>query len=395
MTERLYYKDPNILKFESEIIGSTIVKDKSHTILHSSAFYPTSGGQLFDRGTINEIEIEDVIESADGEVVHISSQEIGKTGTKVTGEVDRKRRWDNRQKHSAQHIISQSLIRLYEMETVSVHLGEEYSAVELNVSSISDEALSKVEEYCNQLILENLPIEIIIADSSELSKYPLRKIPERIGAIRIIRIGEFDYSACGGTHCNSTAEIQLVKFIGVEKIRKNIQIKFLSGIQAIEDYSNRYNITSHLSKTMTCSVDALAGNISKLIDENSRNRKLLSSMLKEQIPQLAKNLSDNLEKINETTLVCSEVNIADIKMLSQLASETAKHIDGLVFLIQDDKIALASSNDKLRAGEIAKALSQKTSLKGGGNDKTASLGGAEISKLNEYKNYVREIIEQN
>src|SRR5512140_2783635 len=106
LTERLYYHDPSLLEFEGTIVATTQKDDHYVTVLDRSAFYPTSGGQQFDTGTLNGVPVVDVID-ADHDVLHITAEPIGEAGRKVTGSVDAPRRQRHRQQHTAQHILSQ------------------------------------------------------------------------------------------------------------------------------------------------------------------------------------------------------------------------------------------------------------------------------------------------
>ena len=140
MTERLYYKDPALLSFEGTIIESIESDGKHLTVLDKTAFYPTSGGQPHDKGLLNSVAIFDVTES-DGNIQHISDSAVGSKGDRVKGEVDSGRRKYFRQLHTAQHILSSVFIELYDFETVSVHLGEDYGAIELKQPSLEDDQL--------------------------------------------------------------------------------------------------------------------------------------------------------------------------------------------------------------------------------------------------------------
>ena len=231
MTERLYYKDPALLSFEGTIIEARQFNGKHLTVLDKTAFYPTSGGQPHDKGLLNSVAIFDVTES-DGNIQHISDSAVGTIGDRVKGEVDSGRRKHFRQLHTAQHILSSVFIELYDFQTVSVHLGEDYGAIELKQPSLEDDQLLKTEQLSNEYILQSLPVEIIFANEQEAQKLPLRKKPSRQGTIRIIKIGEIDYSACGGTHCHNSSEVGLIKIISVEKQRNNILINFLAGTGA-------------------------------------------------------------------------------------------------------------------------------------------------------------------
>jgi len=386
MTEKLYYTDANLLDFEATIIKFGKSDNLFYTVLDKTAFYPTSGGQLYDTGFINQIEIIDVIENEKGEIHHISQKPIGEKGDFVKGVVDKKRRLRHKQQHTAQHILSQVFIKLFNYETVSVHLGEEYGAIELNTDKITTPQLQQAEQYANEIIYDNLQIEILFLENEQASLLPLRKIPERKGKIRIIKIGSFDYSACGGTHCSSTAEVSLIKIIEFEKRKGKILVKFLSGIQAVDDYNNRFAVTDELSHTLTCNVNDLLEKYNKLQSENKSLKKDLANSQKEWLPLLAQRISDESDTINNIQYVFRDYSINDTHLAGQLANIVAEKINGVTIIFCQGKLIIATSrNSSFDASQIAKYFSSLTNLKGGGNKNMAQLGGASQTDLNNYK----------
>lgn len=393
MTDRLYYRDSKALEFEATIVESVESDGKCRVRLDRSAFYPTSGGQLFDRGSLNGVVIIDVQESDDGEVWHFSERPIGSIGDAVHGSIDPKRRLKNRQQHTAQHILSSLFIKHYGFETASVHLGEEYGAIELTTANVEPTQLTTIEDAANQVIQANLPVEIIFAEGHEVARLPLRKMPDRTGPIRVIRIADLDCSACGGTHCQSTAEVQLVKIIGMEKVRGRVLVKFLSGDQAIQDYALRFAVTDFLSRSLTCAVADLGAIVSAQVDENKSLRKEINSLQKELLPIRAAAIASNCEAYGALKLAAFASGTMDPAVAGQLASQVAETISGLAVTISDGRLILAvSPATGLRAGELAKQLGPKCGLRGGGSDKIAQLGGAQSARLNEYKQALLTLI---
>lgn len=393
MTKRLYYKDSNLLEFEAEIVKSYKEDNKYFTVLNQSAFYPTSGGQQYDKGFINNIEIVDVSEDESDGICHVSKSEIGAVGDKVSAVIDKTRRLRHQQQHTGQHILSHVFHELLKLRTESVHLGEEYGAVEVNGSEVSESQLNEIEESANEIIQNNLPVEILFVDSKEIDKLPMRKPPKRSGEIRIIKIGEIEYSACGGTHCNNTGEVGFMKIIGIEKIRGRVSVKFLCGLQLFDDYSARFDITSRLSKELTCHFSSLPAILDKLSNENKQLRYDLSLAQKELLPQIAKRIAEQAEKINNIDFVFHDIGAYDKKLSGQLVNMISDMLNGLAVLISDGKIYIACGEDSnLNAGKIAHSLSEKSNLKGGGNKKMAQLGGVDLEQLNDYKIIIIEIV---
>jgi len=396
MTERLYYKDPALLSFEGTIIESIESDGKHLTVLDKTAFYPTSGGQPHDNGLLNSVAIFDVTESK-GNIQHISDSAVGSKGDRVKGEIDLSRRRYFRQLHTAQHILSSVFIELFDFETVSVHLGEDYGAIELKQQKLEENQLLKAEQQSNEYILQSLPVEIIFADEQEAQKLPLRKKPARQGTIRIIKIGEIDYSACGGTHCHNSSEVGLIKIISVEKQRNNILINFLAGTRAKEDYDKRFEVTDKLSKQLTCAVDELKLRFDKIHEENKLYRQQLSQLQKELLPIKIKEAAAASESSNGINYVCMEVNSMDSKLAANFATSLADKISGIALIQLEERIIIGvcdSDTINIDAKEIARRFSSELNLKGGGGKTMAQLGGALKGQLNKYREVLVKILNE-
>ncbi len=394
MTERLYYKDADLLEFDATIVESGRVDSHAYVVLDRSAFYPTSGGQSHDTGFLNDKQVIDVIETEDSVVRHIMSDEIGPSGTRVHGAVDKNRRQRNRQNHTAQHILSAAFARLYGYRTMSVHLGEEYGAVELQVEAVSDEQLREVESAANQIIADNVLVEVMFVDSRQAESLPLRKESQREGELRIIRIGEFDYSACGGTHCSTSGGVGLVKIIGADKMRGRALVKYLAGHLAVADYARRFDITDALAKTFTCHYTDLSSKITKVQEESSHLRHQLIDAQKELLPIKAEHLSQNSIVCGRYKLVMERVSGVDSSAISCLAGMVADSAGGLAVLFVDDKILLAAAGGSgLHAGNLARQLSTQTGLKGGGNERAAQIGGVQEAQIAAIQDAVRTFLQ--
>ncbi len=390
MTERLYYNDPGRLEFEGTITEIGEADGRFFTVLDRSAFYPTSGGQLFDTGLLNQTKVVDVVETDDGTVRHITEEPVGKPGETVTGVVDVDRRRMHRQQHTAQHVISQAFIELYSFESVSVHLGEDYGAIELSAVSVSQEQLDRAEKRANEIIFADHPVEILFVDATEAAQLPLRKIPEREGTIRVIKIDAFDYSACGGTHCDSTAQVGLLKIVGMQKIRGHMLVNFLAGDQLLTDFSNRLEITNTLADRLTCHINDLVEKMQALDDENKSTRRELARLRKELLPSQAARLATNSWRAGSHTLVVARLDDMDAKLAGQLGTAIVEQTGGAAALLVEGRLILAVAPDKgLHAGNIIKVFAAQTGLRGGGGPSQAQVGGANPEQLANY----REILE--
>ena len=394
MTDRLYYHDSALLEFDATIVRTGEEGGRFFAVLDRSAFYPTSGGQQFDTGRLNDIGIIDVTEDADDDVRHYSEQPIGEVGAKVVGLIDRERRRRHCCLHTGQHILSHVSMQLYKLKTVSVHLGDEYGAVELDGNFPSPEELTRIETGANEIVRDAHPVTIIFAEGDELASLPLRKPPKRTGEIRVVNIGGLEYSACGGTHCVNSSEIGILKIIGVEKIRGHVLIKFLVGKLAYHDYCARFEVTSELAKKFTCHHTDLPDRIKTLSDDQKAFKQKLVGLYKELLPIRAEELAAPLVAEGNRFLSTSS-DLPDARLTSQLAQLIADKIGGVVMLSRENRLVLTTSEKSpYDAREIAKALSTQFGLRGGGSRLLAQMGGADPEMLSDYEMFVKGLIEE-
>ena len=176
--------------------------DRWKVVLDRTAFYPTSGGQPFDTGTIGEANVLDVFEQEDGTIGHLVDREL-ETNSRVRGHVDWSRRFDHMQQHTGQHLLSAAFEREAGAKTVSFHLGTSASTIDLDKELPADQ-IARVEDAVNSVLWEDREVCVKFVTANEAAKLPLRKEPAREGELRIIEIKDYDLSACGGTHVRRT-----------------------------------------------------------------------------------------------------------------------------------------------------------------------------------------------
>jgi alanyl-tRNA synthetase len=257
MTDRLYYHDSFLYDFDAEVREVTETP-RPALILDCTAFYPTSGGQVFDTGSLtagdSKIRITEVADLEDGRVVHYfeaedSTRHSFAPGTRVHGLIDATRRRDHMQQHSGQHVLSAAFIRLFDMHTVSFHMADDYCSIDLDTPVLTKQQVESAERLANEIILENHAVDIRFVTRDEAGKLGLRKIPvaDR-DELRIIDIRDVDVSACGGTHANQTGQIGCVLLRKFEKVRQGWRVEFVAGQRAVT--TARRDFTS-LTETAT------------------------------------------------------------------------------------------------------------------------------------------------
>jgi alanyl-tRNA synthetase len=261
-TERLYYTDAYQRTFRARIT-SRVAPDRlsppaspsinkedagprrtggedrpEGLVLDRTAFYPTSGGQPHDTGTLAGRPVVDVVDTGE-DIVHVLGAPVSETplavGSEVDGAIDWDRRFDHMQQHTAQHILSAAFLHVLGAETVSVHLGDT-STLDLEISALSGVDAARVEDAATRIIFEDRPVSIRFVDAAQAQALGLRRPPRRTGQIRLVEVADYDRSACGGTHVRTTGEIGLLLLRRTERTRGHVRVEFLAGWRAVRDY---------------------------------------------------------------------------------------------------------------------------------------------------------------
>ena len=287
MTKRLYYDDSHTRRFEARILESLDWGGRPAVVLDETYFYPSGGGQPCDFGTINGVAVLDVVTRPDDlTVIHVLESALP-VGESVKAEIDWVRRLDHMQQHSGQHILTQSLVQLCEANTVGFHLSPDTVTIDLDKTDLTSDQLSGAEQLANQIIWENQPVSAKIyqtVDDLRAAGVRMRRLPDHIATdgLRVVEIGTFDATACGGTHVAATGEIGLLKLIKIDKRGDKLRVEFKCGGRALSDYAARVEITHRLTAQLTAGLADLPDSVARLqenLSEAQRSRKAAISKL--------------------------------------------------------------------------------------------------------------------
>jgi alanyl-tRNA synthetase len=235
-TVRAYYEHTGAHPVGARILEIRPLGDTVGVILDRTIFYPEGGGQSADRGTINGVPLADVREQ-DGEILHILGPQGGRLSPgPVELRLDHIRRRDFTVHHTAQHLLSGTILRLTGAPTVSMHLGDEVCTIDVDAPVLSPETLVTVEETVQDAVEEDAPVCIHLCPPENIGDFPLRKVPPRGEAvIRVVEIRGHDFSPCCGTHLGSTGGIGLLRLLGAEKYKGMTRLSFIAGRRALRD----------------------------------------------------------------------------------------------------------------------------------------------------------------
>jgi alanyl-tRNA synthetase len=248
--ERLYYKDSFLRSFTAIVtdvreLASRQGESVWQLAFDRTAFYPDSGGQPSDTGIIRatspggvtlEIPVESVEEDEHGQVWHVVRKPLS-TGTHIEGEIAWDRRFDHMQQHTGQHLLSAVFLSELNAPTVSFHLGETSSTIDLAATPLAQHSLERIEHRVNELIAEDRAVTVRYVARAEaesmLASGALRKLPDRSGDIRLVEITGIEHNACGGTHVRSTGQIGGLLLRGTEKVTRGVRVEFVCGLRAV------------------------------------------------------------------------------------------------------------------------------------------------------------------
>jgi alanyl-tRNA synthetase len=230
VTNRIYYTDPYCRTFNATVSRAFEHEGRPAVTLDRTAFYPSSGGQLFDTGRLGAARVVETVD-ADGDVIHVLSAALA-AGVSVTGEIDWSRRFDHMQQHTGQHVLSAAFDRLFDNLTIGFHMGADVSTIDLAREPTPAEIERAVDD-ANGIVWEDRPVSIRFVSQTEAATLPLRKASEREGTLRLIDISGFDLSACGGTHVERTGAIGVIVALSWERLRGGSRVTFACGGRAL------------------------------------------------------------------------------------------------------------------------------------------------------------------
>ncbi len=269
-THRLYFDDSYLRRFAAHVVATR----GSQVALDRSAFYPEGGGQPPDHGMLGGVPVIDVQVDDDGIVWHTLSGPLDTD--EVIGTIDWPRRLDHMQQHHGQHLLSAAFEELFQLPTVSFHLGAESSTIDLLAATLSPAEVEAVEARVNQVIWEDRPVTAMFVSREELGQIPLRKPPTVEGPVRIVSVPDFDHSACGGTHPSATGTVGLLHIRRLEKRGGEMRVEFVCGTRALRDLRAKHGILTRLAAGSSVGLEELEQKVTKLQAGHAEQRKELA-----------------------------------------------------------------------------------------------------------------------
>ncbi|MFY9680713.1 MAG: DHHA1 domain-containing protein [Candidatus Sulfotelmatobacter sp.] len=404
MTERLYYQDSFLYNFDAEV-RSVIETPRPALTLDRTAFYPTSGGQIHDTGTIvpadarfsdasfseARFRVTEVADTEDGHIVHYLDAPLKdallkkvQPGTRVRGEIDAARRRDHMQQHSAQHVLSSAFVRLFGMATVSFHMADDYCSIDLDTASLSKDQVESAERRANEIMIEDRAVDVRYVTRDEAEKLGLRKLPpaER-DQLRLIDIRDWDVTACGGTHVSRTGQIGGILLRKTEKVRQGYRVEFVAGQRAVATARRDFSTLTETAALFSAGIYDAPQQVRKSLDEIKSLRKQIEQSQDELAAAQAASLLAETPEAQGRKLVVRTFSNRDLNFLKLLAQKLTRQAPAIALLAAESPqpalVFAQSAGQPHDMGALLKEAMAKLGGRGGGS-KDLAQGGAPKSE---------------
>ena len=406
LTVTEFYEDSNRTSFEASVLGCKEISESQsgllnlspevsitpthYVILDRTLFYPEGGGQLGDNGTLGNVNVADT-RSENGVIIHLTDGPVPLQ--KIQGQINWNRRKQLMDHHTAVHIVGGSARELLgpHIWQAGSNKGERYARIDLtHHSRLSREQLDLIEDHANDVILSNTEIEKTVLPRGEADQIYGFELyqggPPKFSEIRVIKIGDHDVQACGGTHHDNTGEIGELRIIRSSQVQDGVErLQIVAGETSREHARVQERLLSESSEVLGVSPEDLPTAVSRFFLEWKSQQKKIESLEAEIIRLRTSGGGDGAVEKDGIRYAIMEI-AGDIRalmaMLGELTRDPSKPT--LAVLGTRDgggKLVVASTEDSLasekhNAVEILDSISNHINGGGGGGPTMAQGGGS-------------------
>ncbi|MFH1770893.1 MAG: alanine--tRNA ligase [archaeon] len=278
-TEPLYFDH-----YDRDVFQAVVLKIiGNHVVLDKTIFYPTSGGQIHDVGTLGGEEVLDAFKQGSIIVHTLKNKPKFKKGDIVTGKIDLGRRIQLAQHHTGTHILNGSAKKILGNHIWQAGAAKFVDKARLDIThfdQLTSEQIKNIEETANNVIKQNLPVfkSFMPRDAAEakfgFTIYQGGAVPGK--KLRIVDISGFDAEACGGTHLNLTGECKMLKILRTNKVQDGvIRLEFVCGQAAYNHIEQQRKLLDGLMKSLNCREEEIFYRAEELFDKWKNAKKAI------------------------------------------------------------------------------------------------------------------------
>lgn len=337
--------------------------------LFSTRIYPDGkGGQLGDRGHINNIKI---LEVKEDKVIIADELEKGE----YEYSLDTERRNDIAVQHTAEHLFSGIALKDYNLNNVGFRMGEEVSTIDLDSDTISDKMVKELSDKVNEAISKGAKVlgTTVMKHEIETVSGLRKKISPKITDeyIRLVKIEGYDLCACAGFHVGDIKDLKVFKILSHERIKgKYTRFTFIAGERALKDYEKKSEIIKSLNHKFSCRDNEILEKLENYQKEHEELKKSYNQLLQKYALTLKEDILKNAVKINSHKIVFYHGDKELINELKKVFAEEKITFAGFY----EDSVLIASEDINCSA-LIKEIIKVDNSVKGGGGAKQGNIKG--------------------
>jgi len=366
--------DYNMMTFTGEIIW----REKNSVVFKKTGFYPTSGGQLHDLGSIDGIPIKEV-RKVGAVVVHVLEKPLPTKRTSVNCAIDPHRRRILTSHHTATHIVNAAARELLGSHVWQAGAEKTLEKARLDIThydSLTREQLDLIEKRANEIVYLNIPVTVEILPRDEAEKkygfiiYQGGAVPGK--NLRIVAIDDIDIECCGGTHAHYTGDVGPIVIQSAERIQDGIvRLEYVSGETAIREMQKRNQTVQKTLDMWGIDLNALPATAKRFFNEWKTQKKEIAELKKEKAVLESSHLEKSIIEIGKLKALAAEIK-GDTDYLSQLAfTLTGKDENLVMMLIEPETLFIAIAAGKKAAkiiscNDIIKEVARILEGSGGG-----------------------------
>ncbi len=390
-TKELFYEDSNMKSFEAQVLGSV---NGRYAILDRTCFYPEGGGQPADHGQLRydggTLKVIDVIRVGNV-ILHQAEGKIPGKGTAVRGEIDWQRRISLTRHHTATHIMVGAVRRVLGEHAWQTGAQKDIEKSRLDISHylpLTREQVRKLEELVCEVITQDIPVEKTWLPREKAEQqygyrlYQGGVVPGR--EIRVVKIGDWDVEACGGTHVDHTGQVGLLKILHAERIQDGVErLIYAAGAHALRSIQAEEESLLRTAEVLNASPEKVAATAKEMVERLQVLQKQVEQFRGELASIEAKELLGKSKKIGGMRLITARKASEDEDYLIQLGNKLIAEDPACVAVLLSTKatgkVVVFAGDDAVRqganAGKIAGELAKEMGGGGGGKPNFGQGGG--------------------
>ena len=399
--------------YEQTELETTVVEvlDSGAVVLEETPFYPESGGQLSDQGTLtcgdSVFHVQAVQKTPEGIILHSGEGSL-KKGDRVHAKIDTDRRDRIRRNHTATHLLNQALREIVDpsIKQAGSLVAPDYLRFDFNYfEALTPEQLREIERRVNRELLQNTPVETLEMALSEVQKSgDIQAVfDEKYGEIvRVVKVGDFSKELCGGTHVSSVGEIGQFRIVSESSIAAGVRrIEAVTGLAALEWTQNEHQLLSALAQQLSVKPDDLPPRVQAIAEQARSTEKALKELQAKLAVSNLDALLDQITDCNGIPLLTANLGELPMDALQQALASLQEKVERGVFVLASTnagKACLAAAvsadlvKEGLHAGKLVGQIAKMVGGGGGGRPDKAQAGGKDPAQIDAALSAVPEIL---